>query len=304
MKKLFLFAICGLLCNFSAISQELRCEISINSSQIQGTANKQIFDQLQKAIFEFMNQTKWTNETFSPQERIECTFFINVESQLSTDEFSGSIQVICSRPVYKSSYMTQIVNIEDDKFQFKFQQFSNLEFNINTFQNNLTSVLAFYAYVVIATDYDTFAPLGGSTYWQKAQQIANNAQTAREPGWSNSGTDVRTRWWLVENAMQPIFKGIRDCMYEYCRLGLDIMHATPEEGRAVILKSLDHLKEVAKSRPASYNMQQFFNAKQQEIIGIFKEANPEEKSKVIELLSVVDPAGTTKYAQILEGGGR
>ncbi len=304
MKKLILFILCGLLCYVSVFSQELKCEISINTSQIQGTANKQIFDQLQKAIFEFMNQTKWTNETFSPQEKIECTFFINVDNQVSTDEYAGSLQVICSRPVYKSSYMSQIVNIEDDKFQFKFQQFSNLEFNINTFQNNLTSVLAFYAYVVIATDYDTFSPLGGTQYWQKAQQIANNAQNAREPGWTNSGQDIRTRWWLVENAMQPIFKGIRDCMYEYCRLGLDIMYTTPEEGRSNILKSLKHLETVAKSRPASYNMQQFFNAKQQEIIGIFKEATPEEKTKVIELLAVVDPAGTTKYAQILEGGMR
>jgi hypothetical protein len=304
MKKLILLTFSVLVCRFSLISQELKCEISINTSQIQGTVNKQIFEQLQKSIYEFMNQTKWTNETFSPQEKIECTFFINIDKQLSTDEYSGSIQIICSRPVYKSSYMSQIVNIEDDKFQFKYQQFSNLEFNINTFQNNLTSVLAFYAYVVIATDYESFAPLGGTQYWQKAQQIANNAQNAREAGWTNSGTDVRTRWWLVENAMQPIFKGIRDCMYEYCRLGLDIMHNTPEEGRSMILKSMGHLETVAKSRPASYNMQQFFNAKQQEIIGIFKEATPEEKTKVIELLTVVDPAGTTKYAQILEGGIR
>jgi hypothetical protein len=304
MNKTLCFCIAFLVMRFGTFSQELRAEISINTSQIQGSVNRQIFDQLQKAIFEFMNQTRWTTETFAPQERIECSFFLTIKESSGTDDYSGSIQVSARRPVYKSSYYTQILNVEDDKFQFKFQQFSQLEFNINTFQNNLTSVLAYYAYVVIATDYDSFAPQGGTQYWQKAQQIANNAQNARESGWSSSGTDNKNRFWLVENTLQPVFKGIRDCMYEYCRNGLDIMHSTPDEGRTAILKSLDLLKPVAQTRPASYNMQMFFNAKRDEVINIFKDATPEDKTKVLETLAIVDPAGTTKYAQITENGSR
>jgi hypothetical protein len=278
-------------------AQELNCQISINTSQIQGSTNKQIFDQMQKVLFEFMNNTKWTNETFTAQEKIECSFFISIKEQVGTDEYSGTIQVQSSRPVFKSSYPSPVLNIEDDNFQFRFQQFTQLEFNINTFQNNLTSVLAYYAYAVLATDYDSFSPEGGTPYWQKAQQIVNNAQTASEIGWKSSQSQ-RNRYWLAENNLQPVFKGVRECMYAYCRNGLDIMHENVDEGRANILKALDLLKPVYSARPASFIMQVFFNAKRDELINIFKGAPPEEKNKIIETLMLVDPAGTTKYAKI------
>jgi hypothetical protein len=278
-------------------AQELNCQISINTTQIQGSTNKQIFDQMQKVLFEFMNNTKWTNETFTAQEKIECSFFITIREQVGTDEYSGTIQVQSSRPVFKSSYPSPVLNIEDEYFQFRFQQFTQLEFNINTFQNNLTSVLAYYAYVVLATDYDSFSPEGGTPYWQKAQQIVNNAQTAAETGWKSSQSQ-RNRYWLAENNLQPVFKGVRECMYAYCRNGLDIMNENVDEGRANILKALDLLKPVYKARPASFIMQVFFNAKRDELINIFKGAPPEEKNKIIEILMLVDPAGTTKYAKI------
>lgn len=277
---------------------ELNCQVTINTDQVQGTTNKQIFDQLQKAIFEFMNTTKWTADPYTSQERIECSFFITVKQSNGADDYSGNIQVQSRRPIYKSSISTPLVNIEDESFQFKFQQFSTLQFNINTFDNNLTSVLAYYAYVVIATDNDSFAPLGGSANWQKAQQIVNNAQTAAEAGWSSSQQGQRNRYWIADNALQPVFKGIRDCMYQYCRHGLDIMNENVEEGRAALLKSLDLLKPVATTRPSSFPMQLFFNAKQDEIINIFKGALPEEKTTVLETLQKVYPAGTTKFSKI------
>jgi hypothetical protein len=295
---LFLFAAVCFAAPISA--QELNCQVTINSTQLQGTTNKQIFTQLETAIYEFMNNRKWTNEVFAPNERIECSIFITIKESPSTDEYAGTIQVSSRRPVFKSSYFTQVLNIEDDKFQFRFQQFSQLEFNINTFQNNLTSVLAFYAYVILATDYDSFAPLGGTSYWQKAQEVVNNAQNAPEAGWRSSEQGNRNRYWLVENALHPIFKGIRDCMYQYNMKGLDVMHQNPEEGRAAILKSLDLLIPVAQQRPASFNMTVFFNAKRDELINIFKGAPPEEKTKVMETLATVDPAGTTRYARIQE----
>ena len=278
-------------------AQELNCQVIINTSQIQGSANKQIFDQLQKSIFDFVNNRKWSNDIFGSQENINCTFQIIINKSLGSDEYSASIQVESARPIYKSAYSSTIFNFQDDDFQFKFQQFSQLEFNENTFQNNLTSVLAYYAYVVLANDYDSFSPLGGTQYWQKAQQIVNNAQSANESGWVSSQSQ-RNRYWLVENTLQPVFKGLRDCMYEYNKNGLDIMFEKTDEGRAAILKSLDLLMPVYKSRPASFNMQLFFNAKADELVNIFKGASPEEKNKIMELLSTLDPSRTNKYSKI------
>ena len=278
-------------------AQELNCQVIINTSQIQGSANKQIFDQLQKSIFDFVNNRKWSNDIFGSQEKINCTFQIIINKSLGSDEYSASIQVESARPIYKSAYSSTIFNFQDDDFQFKFQQFSQLEFNENTFQNNLTSVLAYYAYVVLANDYDSFSPLGGTQYWQKAQQIVNNAQSANESGWVSSQSQ-RNRYWLVENTLQPVFKGLRDCMYEYNKNGLDIMFEKTDEGRAAILKSLDLLMPVYKSRPASFNMQLFFNAKADELVNIFKGASPEEKTKFMELLSTLDPSRTNKYSKI------
>jgi hypothetical protein len=292
---LFLFPLVN-----ASFGQELNCQVSINTSQIQGTVNKQIFDQLQRAIFEFMNNNKWTTETFAVQEKIDCSIFITIKEQAGSDQFSGTIQVTSVRPVFKSSYPSQILNLEDEKFQFHFQQFSQLEFNINTFQNNLTAVLAFYAYVIIANDYDTFAQEGGNPYWQKAQQIVNNAQSAAEQGWksSESSNSQKNRYWLVENAMQPVFKGVRVSMYEYHRLGLDIMYDNPDAGRAAVLKALRTLIPVAQIRPASWPMQNYFQAKRDEVINIFRGGTPEEKTSVLEVLMTVDPAGTTKYSKI------
>jgi hypothetical protein len=289
-----------LLASTGLNAQELNCQLEINYTKIQGSTSKQLFDQMQRSVLEFMNNTKWTNDVFTAQEKIECNILIIVESVVGTDEYSGRIQISSRRPVYNSSTYSQLLNIEDEDFQFKFQQFSQLEFNINSFQNNLTSVLQYYAYVIIAADYDSFGPLGGTPYWQKAQLIVQNASNAPEAGWSQSTKNGdKNRYWLVENQLQPVFKGIRDCNYEYCRKGLDRMYESPEEGRAAILKALELLLPVYRARLVSYNMQVFFNAKRDEIINIFKGATPEEKTKVMDLLGIIDPAGTTKYQKIL-----
>lgn len=298
MKQVIFISSILLLLTSSVKAQELNCQIEIDYKQVLNTASKQIFDQMQKSIYEFMNNTKWTNDNYAPNEKIECSMLIIINKAASQEDFSGTIQITCRRPIYKSGTYTQILNIEDENFQFKFQQFTNLEFNINTFQNNLTSVLAYYAYVILATDGDSFAPLGGTQYWQKALQIVNNAQNTSETGWKSTEVGQRNRYWLAENTLQPVFKGVRDCMYDYCLNGLDHMHEGVEEARATVLKSLDKLKPVYSSRPASFVMQVFFNAKRDELINIFKGATPEEKTKVLETLMMVDPAGTTKYAKI------
>lgn len=299
--KAFILFLSFLSC-FAVNAQELNCQVTINTDQIQGTTEKQIFEQLKKSIFEFMNNTKWTNDVFSSQERIDCSVLIVIQQKLSAEDYQATIQVQSRRPVYKSSYYTPVFNYEDDNFQFQYQQFTTLEFNQTTFQNNLTSILAFYAYVILAVDYDSFSPLGGTPHWQKAQTILNNAQSAPSEykGWrSNEGN--KNRYWLIENTLQPVFQGLRDCLYQYSLNGLDIMYEKAEEGRTNITKALELLKPVYAARPASFNMQLFFNAKRDEIINIYKTALPEEKTKITDLLMQIDPANTTMYLKIQEG---
>lgn len=297
-KRIIIFFISLVLSQIS-FGQELNCQITINTQQIQGTVQKQIFEQMQKSIYDFMNNRRWGNDVYTAQERIDCSILINVTQSIGSDEYLGTIQIQSRRPIYKSSYFAPLFNYIDESFQFKFQQFSQLEFNDNNFQNNLTSVLAFYAYVVMAFDYDSFSPSGGSPYWQKAQQVVQNAQTTPEKGWKSTDGN-KNRYWLIENQMQPLFQGIRDCTYKYHREGLDIMSEKPSEGRAKILSALELLVPVYNNRPASFNMQLFFNAKGDEIVNIFSQATAEEKTKAVELLMKVDPANTTKYLKIQE----
>ena len=295
----YLYIFLLLILSKNIISQELNCQVSVVSVQVQGTTEKQIFDQLQKSIFEFMNNTRWTKDNFTVAERIDCSILINVTQKFSADDYMATIQIQSRRPVFKSSYFSPTVNYIDDNFTFKYQQFQQLEFNLNTFQNNITSVLAYYAYIIIANDYDTYSNLGGTEYFQKAQLIVGNAQSAAEPGWKSFESN-KNRYWIVENALQPVFQPIRECMYKYHRLGLDIMFDKADAGRKEILKSLDLLLAVYKNRPASFPMELFFNAKVVEVVNIFSKGQPDEKAAAVETLTKVDPANSNKYFKIQE----
>ncbi len=286
----------SVVCN-QIFSQELNCQVTVNSTLIQGTTEKQIFDQMQKAIFEFMNNTKWTKDNYTSNERIDCSVLINVTGKLGIEDYKATIQVQSRRPTFKSSYNTPLVNYIDDNFTFKFVQFQQLEFNINTYANNLTSVLAFYAYTVIANDYDSYSNLGGTEYFQKAQIIVSNAQSAGEIGWKSFESN-KNRYWIVENALQPVFQPIRECIYKYHRLGLDVMQAKPDDGRKEILKATNLLLVVYKDRPASFAMELFFNAKADELVNIFSKGFPDEKTTIVETLTKVNPTNSNKYFKI------
>ncbi len=280
-----------------ALSQELNCQVTVNSSQIQGTTEKQIFDQMQKSIYEFMNNTKWTKDNYTTNERIDCSILITVSSKLTSEDYKATIQIQSRRPIYKSSYPSPLVNYIDENFVFKYAQFQQLEFNINTYANNLTSVLAFYAYIIIANDYDTYSNLGGTEYFQKAQIIVSNAQSSGEVGWKSFESN-KNRYWIIENALQPVFQPLRECMYQYHRLGLDIMYDKPDDGRKAILNSTDLLVKVYKDRPASFILELFFNAKADELVNIFSKGFPDEKTKAVENLTKVNPTNSTKYFKI------
>lgn len=296
MRVIFIFFV-FLFCGISVFAQELNCKVQVVSTQIQGSDAKRIFDNMSKQVFDFMNTTKWTKDNFTLNERIECNIQINVTDKLSTDEYKGTISVVSSRPIYKSSLNSTIFNYQDQNFVFKYVEFQPFEFNLSIFQNNLTSVLAYYAYMIIGFDYDTFSNQGGTEFFQKAQTIVANAQSANEPGWKAFESN-KNRYWLVENLLATVFQPIRETMYKYHRTGFDIMVDKTEEGRSKILESLNLLLPVHKSRPASFNMQIFFNAKCDEIINLFCKGTPEEKTKLIDLLNSIDPANTNKYSKI------
>ena len=283
----------------TAVSQELNCSIQILAPQLQNPADKKILETLKASIYEFMNNRKWTNDVFKQEEKIECSILITISEKPSTDQFKGTMQVQVRRPIYKSSYNSLLMNVVDKNISFTYVEYQPLEFSESAFISNLTSLLAYYSYLIIATDYDSYSMEGGTPYYQKAQNIVSNAQSGADPGWKSS-EDTRNRYWIVENLLNSTFQPMRECIYKYHRLGFDVMSDDLAGGRAVVSQSLLLLKKIHDSKPLSYNMQLFFLAKTDEIINLFKPAEPAEKTKVVELLNTIDPGNTTKYNKINE----
>lgn len=297
MKKILLFIIVCLVTQH-LFAQELRCNISISAQKIQGT-NKTVFETMQSDLYEFMNNRKWTDHKYSMDERIECSFFINLEEQISSDEFKGSIQVQVRRPVFGSSYETILLNIKDKDFHAKYVEYQTLEFNETSNKDNLTNILAFYAYIILGMDYDSFFPEGGTEYFQKAQSIVNNSQNAPQKGWKAFESE-RNRYWLVENILNKSYSGFRSCMYQYHRQGLDIMADKSPEGRGVIAESLKSIQKVFRARPSLYILQVFFDAKSDELVNIFSKSFPDERNRVSVILNECDPSNGSKYEKILK----
>lgn len=300
MKIYLMFFMVLIISLSSAFAQELRCNISISATKIQG-ANKTMFETMQSDLYEFMNNRKWTDNKFAMDERINCNIFINLDQQISSDEFSGSIQVQLRRPVFGSSYETILLNIKDNDFRAKYVEYQTLEFNETSNKDNLTNILAYYAYIVLGMDYDSFSPMGGTEFFQKAQTIVNNSQNAVEKGWKAFESE-RNRYWLVENILNKTYSGFRTCTYQYNRQGLDLMAEKPEEGRAVIAESLKAIKKVFLARPSLYILQVFFDAKSDELVNIFSKSFSDEQNRVSVILNEVDPSNGTKYEKILKAG--
>ena len=224
---------------------------------------------------------------------------INVAEMISVDEFRASIQIQARRPVYNSSYNTVIFNHQDQDLHFKYVEFEPLVFNPNSFDSNLVGVLAYYAYIILGMDYDSFSPNGGTPYFQKAQQIVNNSQNVRYSGWKAYESE-RNRYWLIENIMNRSYAPFRDCIYQYHRLGLDRMYEQVEEGRAAIAESLKSIQQVFRSRASLYILQVFFDAKSDELVNVFSKSYPDERNRVLTILNEVDPSNGSKYEKINE----
>lgn len=286
-------------------SQELYCNVQVSAQKIQGS-NREIFQSMQRDIYEFMNSMVWTDNLFSFSERIECNLLINLDEQLSADEFRGTIQVQLSRPVYNTTYESTVLNFVDNNFQFKYVEFQPLEFNPNSHTSNLVSVLAYYAYLFIGMDFDTYSQGGGTPYFQIAEKIVTNAQNTPEPGWKPyDGSRNRNRYWLVKNVLDNEYSPARQFMYLYHLRGLDRMESDMTLARNEMFESLRRLQELHRQRPDPfmYYLTIILDAKADEIVNIFSRAFPEEKNRVVQILTEIDPANETKYQKILTASG-
>jgi hypothetical protein len=285
-------------------SQELNCNVQISAQKIQGS-NRQVFITMQKDVYEFMNNTVWTNHVYNYAERIDCNILINLTDQISADEFRGTIQVQLRRPVYNTTYNSTMLNFIDNNFQFRYVEFQPLEFDPNVHRSNLVSVLAYYTYIILGFDYDSYAPEGGTEFFQLAEKIVTNAQNAPEPGWKPyDGSRNRNRYWLVKNILDKEYASVRQFVYDYNINGLDRMESRIGEARTSIVESLRLIQEVYRQKPDPfmYFLQLVIDAKSDELVNIFSEAFPEEKGRVVQIMTEIDPANKTKYEKISAGG--
>lgn len=281
-------------------AQELKCTISINSEQVQGS-NKAVFTTLQQSMEEFVNTQRWTNMTFQEKERIECSMMIVVKS-VQDNMFVCEFTCQSRRPVFGTTYTTPTLNIKDENFTFTYQEYDRMEFQTNTFTTNLTALVAYYCYLIIGHDMDSFAKLGGTPYFQVCEDIVTSAQSAsldnaEMVGWKAFESN-RNRYALTNNLMDEAFKKYRAYYYDYHRHGLDEMVNNVANGRARIAKDIKVLKEAYNARPATYLVGTFVDAKADELVNIFKRGTAEEKNRVYELLMDIDPTRQDIYENI------
>ncbi|MDR2937464.1 MAG: DUF4835 family protein [Prevotellaceae bacterium] len=288
-----------LLSAFLAQAQ-LRSNVTVSAQKIQGT-NAELFQQMKTDVTSFLNNRMWTNHQYEPFERIECNFIITLSEQVSDNHFKGTLQVQAQRPVYGASYNSATLNTIDNEFEFTYMPNELMDFSENTHLSNLTSMLAYWAFIVVGTDYDTFSPRGGTEWFRKAERIAQNAQGESMSGWSaSSGMERRNRYWLVENILSEKYARERMASYRYHRQGLDVMSEKPNEGRAAVQQALQEMQSLYREKPDSYMFfyNVFFDTKADEIANIFSEAPQEEREAVLKLLLEINNTNEPKYEKL------
>ncbi|MCB0763557.1 MAG: DUF4835 family protein [Flavobacteriales bacterium] len=298
-RRLIPFLFPGLLVPAASVAQEFNCQVSVIAPQV-ATAQPRVFQAMETAIREFMQNRRFTNRNFAPNERIDINLLLTISNQPAPDRFEGSLQVIYARPVYGTDYNSPVIDLLDNNIQFNYLENTQVEFAPERFITNLSSILGFYAYFILGVDGDTYAPLGGTDYYNQAQLVVNNAQNASETGWK-AFEDQRNRYWLLDNQLQSVFRPLRDLLYTYHRNGMDAMTEDAAAGRKVIAEQIEKLKTVHQAKPASYNLQVLFNAKYQELVELFKPAEPAEKSKLFNTLQIIDPGHISQYQNMMRG---
>jgi hypothetical protein len=287
-------------------AQELQASISINASRVPTTIDHKIFKTLQTALSNFVNGRKWSTENFQSNERIPCNFILNISQALNSNEFSATLTVQASRPIYNSSYQSPLINFMDENVTFRYVEFQTLDFSESRVQGNepvaanLTAVFAYYIYTILGLDFDSFSSRGGDEFFQKAENIVNNSPDATEvTGWKPFD-GLRTRYWLMENLTNSKYSLVHDAFYSYYRLGLDQMYDKEIDARSSILNALNQLNTVNTETPNTMILQFFFVGKGNEIANIFKKGSIDEKARALDLLSRMDIGNANLYKQYLQ----
>jgi Domain of unknown function (DUF4835) len=283
-------------------AQELNCQVTIvaDAKLEVSSLDKEVFEQLKQSIYEFMNSTKWTKDKFLVEERINCNLQLQITSIPSQGNYSGSLQVQSSRPVFNSSYTTTVFNFLDQNLNFQFTKNTVLLYAPNQFRDNLTSILAFYANFILGMDYDSFALRGGTPFFNEAQQIVTNAQSSGGEGWQSNEASKKNRFWLVDNVLQELFSPLRVSFYEYHRNGLDQLYTNKSTAVAAVYTALEPLSQIVSTRPNSINVLNYVQAKSTEIKNMYLEATAEQKTQMVELLKKLDPVNSSNYQEILD----
>lgn len=283
---------------FASRSQELKCQVEVNYSQVQGT-NTSVFETLKESINDFFNENRFTNASFAPNERIECRFYLTV-SEYDNDRIKGDIQVQLSRPVYNSSYTTTLLNFKDNKVEFDYKEGDPLIYNESTIDSNLTALLNYYAMLFLALDFDSFSPEGGQPYFDRAASIVQMAQSSGEIGW-RAFEDNRNRSAVLSAFTDANMAGMRRLLYDYHRKGLDEMVTSPDKGRAVITESLKEIQNVYNVAPMSVALSIFRDAKFDELVNLYSKAPEAERKDVYELLQPIFPTEIDRLDKIKRG---
>jgi hypothetical protein len=306
MRKINLLVILVVAAFYSSSAQELKANITVVSNQVGSSVNQNVFRTLQTALNTFINTRKWTADNYQPNERIECSFLLNLQPTGDLNVYNASLTIQAARPVFNTSYLSPIINFKDDNITFKYVEFQQLEFNENRVSgsdalvSNLTAIMAYYANMILAFDYASFAPRGGDPYFQKAQNIVNNAPDGRGiSGWK-AFDGVRNRYWLVENMTNSRYTIMHDVYYNYYRMGMDKLYEDENMARMEVMNVLNLMNNFNTDNPNKMISQFFFQGKSTELIKIFSKAPPQDKMRASELLQKMDITNATKYKDELK----
>jgi hypothetical protein len=305
MRKIIIL-LAGMFSIAAANAQELNARVTVSAKQVGSNVNKNTFMTLQTALYNFINNKKWSKDVYAPNERIDCTFFLNLEATDEANVYSGSLTIQAARPVFNTSYLSPIINFKDDDVTFKYVEFQQLDFNDNRVTgsdglvSNLTAIFAYYANMIIAFDNESFAIRGGEPAFLRAQNIVNNAPDGRGiKGWK-AFDGIRNRYWLVDNMLNTRYAIMNDVYYNYYRLGMDKFYSDENGARLEMLNVLNQLTVFNSDNPNTMINQFFFQGKSNELIKVFSRALPQDKAKASELLSRLDVTNAGNYKEALK----
>lgn len=298
MRRLVLTLFTVVVVTSITLSQELNCRVIIDAQQVQST-ERDIFDEMEIAFAQFLNDRKWTNDNFTNEERINCNLIINISSMPSISNFEASVQILSARPVFESSYESILLNFGDRDWTFEYAPSQPLNYNDNAFNNNITSLLAFYAYVIIGLDYDSFESMAGQPYLERAWQVVNNAQQSGFAGWNQFGS-IRNRYWLAENLINQQMEPLRASIYSYHRQGMDLMQTDPDKARTTILEGLKKIQQVNNTRPRAILTISYLDAKTDELANVFSQGNPTVRRNAHNIITQIDPSKAEAIKKMIQ----